>query len=239
MTSIAIDRPSAEQSERLFFLVMALAIAATVALGFGLWYRAGISSFDAPWWVHVHAVTFVTWIAFYLIQNTLIFRNDVALHRRLGWFGAGLAAWMVLVGLVLTPVRLAVHRSPPIFTPSYFLALDMANIVFFGGLIIAAIANRKRTDWHRRLALCATICVIAPAWGRLLDLSGITITAATNVSALLVYVVVAMIADWRIRGRVHPAYLWGFAALIGMGVADEALAAFPPFIHFANALVAG
>jgi hypothetical protein len=46
---------AAEQRERLFFLSMALAIAVTVAVAFSLFYVAGISSFGAPWWVHVNA----------------------------------------------------------------------------------------------------------------------------------------------------------------------------------------
>jgi hypothetical protein len=226
--------PSAEQRERLFFLVMAIAIAVTVLLAFSLFYRAGFSSFGAPWWVHVHAVTFVVWIAFYLNQNALVYIDNIALHRRLGQLGATYALWMLLVGLVLTPLTLAAGRSPPFFTPAFFLALDWTNILVFIGLLYAALANRKRTDWHRRLMLCATVCVIAPAWGRLIVLSGHEMTAWNNVFALLAYIVVAMLFDWRNRGSVHRAYLWGFAALIGMGVIIEILAALPPFMALAS-----
>jgi len=168
---------STERRERLFFLVMAIAIAITVVTAFGLFRLAGISSFGAPWWVHVHAVTFMIWTGFYVLQNALVFRNDIGLHRRLGRIGAVYAIWIVFVGLVLTPVTLAAHRWPPFFTAPYFLALDWVNIVVFGALFYAAIHNRKRTDWHRRLMLCATVCLIAPALGRLIILSGNGMTA--------------------------------------------------------------
>jgi hypothetical protein len=220
---------SVEKRERLFFLAMALAIAATVVVAFGWFYAAGISSFASPWWVHVHGVTFVGWIVLYVVQSTLVLRNDVAPHRKLGRIGAAYAAWMVLVGLVLTPLTLAVGRSPPFFTPAYFLALDWVNVVVFGSLLYAAIRNVKRTDWHRRLMLCATICVIAPAWGRLIVLTGNEMTAPINVAMLLAYVVVAALFDVRNRGRVHPAYAWGAFALVVFAAATELLAAVPIF----------
>ena len=237
MEAVATSSTSAESRERLFFLVMAIAIATTVVVGFSLFLAAGISTFNSPWWVHVHAVTFMAWIGFYVLQNTLVFRNDIALHRRLGRIGAGYAVWVVLVGLVLTPLTLAVGRSPPFFTPAYFLALDLVNVVIFGALFYAAIRNRKRTDWHRRLMLCATICVIAPAVGRLVVLSGNTPTAAVLVSLLLIYVVVAMLFDWANRGRIHAAYFWGAGALVLMGAAIELLAAVPAFAALAGRIV--
>ncbi|HXC60757.1 MAG TPA: hypothetical protein VN645_15685 [Steroidobacteraceae bacterium] len=213
---------------------MALAIAITVATGFSLFYRAGFSSFASPWWVHVHAVTFVTWIVLYVTQNVLVARNAIARHRVLGRIGAAWAVWMVIVGLVLTPMNLAAHRAPPFFTPAYFLAIDWLNILVFGALLYGAIRNRRRTDWHRRLMLCATICLIAPAWGRLVVLSGNPATAPVLVALLLAYVIVAMLFDWANRGRVHPAYLWGGGALVFFAVATELLAKLPPFVALAG-----
>jgi len=239
MGTVALPSASAELRERLFFLIMAVAIAVTVIVAFSLFYVAGISSFvGSPWWVHVHAVTFMGWIGFYVLQNTLVFKNDIALHRKLGRIGAVFAVWVVLVGLVLTPLTLVVGRSPPFFTPPYFLALDWLNIAVFGGLVYAAIRNRRRTDWHRRLMLCATICVIAPALGRLIVLSGNTMTAPVNVAMLLLYVIVAMLFDWSNRGRVHPAYFWGGGSLVIFAAATELLAILP-FFAASAARIAG
>lgn len=238
MATEAIQRNTTEQRERLFFLVMALAMAVTVVLAFSLFAALGISSFGAPWWVHIHAVTFMSWIAFYILQNTLIFRNSVALHRRLGRIGAVYVVWMVLVGLVLTPVTLIAGRSPPFFTPPYFLALDWVNVLVFAGLMFAAIYNRKRTDWHRRLMLCATICVIAPALGRLIVIAGLPMTAGINVAGLLIFVVIAILFDWRNRQIIHPAYVWGAGALVAFALATELLAVFPPFVALASRMAA-
>jgi drug/metabolite transporter superfamily protein YnfA len=86
--------------------------------------------------------------------------------------------------------------------------------------------------------LCATIAVIAPAWGRLIVLSGNEMTAPVNVAMLLLYVVVAMLFDWGNRGRVHPAYGWGFGALLFFAAATELLAV-APFFAATAARIAG
>ena len=236
MASVAEAVPSAQQRERVFFFVMALAIAATVVPAFWLFHQAGFSSFGAPWWVHVHAVTFMGWVGFYLVQNTLIWRGDVARHQWLGRIGAGYVVWMVLVGLALTPTTIAFHRAPPFFTPAFFLALDWTNIAVFAGLMTAALLNRHRSDWHKRLMLCATVCVMAPAWGRLIVLAGHQMTATLNVAVLLPYIVVGMAFDLATRRRIHPAWFWGFGALVAMAVTIPLVAAIPPFASFANAI---
>ena len=230
--------PPVEARERRFFFIMAIILALTVLVGFGLFIVVGISSFGAPWWVHIHAVSFLGWIALYVQQNRLVLHGSLDRHRRLGQAGMVLAAWMVAVGLVLTPVTLAAGRSPPFFTPAQFLALDWVNILVFAALVGAALRLRRQTDWHRRLMLSATICVIAPALGRILVLAG-AMSPWNNTLALLGYVGIAMAADWRNRGRVHPAYLCAAAALLAMGWAIDLLSGFPPLVTYAQALAAG
>jgi hypothetical protein len=234
MEAVAFPSATSEYRERLFLLIMAIVIAMTVIVAFGMFYIAGISSFHSPWWVHIHAVTFMTWIGFYVLQNTLVVRNNIATHRKLGRVGAGYAAWMIVVGLVLTPLTLAAGRSPPFFTPPYFLALDWMNIVVFGALFYAAIHQRKRTDWHRRLMLCATICLIGPAVGRLIVLSGNTMTAPLLVALLLIYLIVAMGFDLINRGRIHVAYVWGGVALVLFAAGTELLSRVPSLVAMAG-----
>lgn len=230
MATVAVTPPSAEARERRFFVLMLAALLLPVVAGFGMFALIGISSFGSPWWVHVHALTFMGWLALYSAQTLFVARDDIASHRRLGRIGAVYWIWMVLVGLVLTPVTLAAGRSPPFFTPPYFLALDWVNVIAFAGLAWAGVAMRKRTDWHRRLLLSATVCVIAPGWGRLIVLTGTPMLAAINVVPLVLYMVVAMVADKRIRGQVHPAYWWGLGTIVVMVPAIELLARIPAFV---------
>lgn len=238
MDTLASPSTTADRRERSFLLAMAGVLALTVAAGFGMFIVVGISSFRSPWWVHLHALSFVGWIALYVTQNVLVHKGDLARHRALGRIGAALAVWLVVLGLVLTPVTVAVHRAPPFFTPAQFLAMDWALIVTFAVLASAGILCRRRSDWHRRLMLCATICVIAPAVGRLLVLAG-AMSAWNNALAQLVFVAIAAAFDLYNRHTVHPAYAWGAGALLAMGAVTGPLAAFPPLVAYASALAGG
>lgn len=221
--------------EGAFFFVMSIAITVTVVAAFGLFFAAGLSSFHAPLWVHVHAVTFMSWVFLYLLQNGLVFQNDIALHRKLGWLGAGLAVWMVIVGLATTYLAAVSNRTPPVFTQASLFALNLMMSLTFGVLALAAMQLRKKTDWHRRLMLCATICVFAPALGRILVL----LEARTHSSFMLLimaWVLVAMTFDYFVYRKIHRAYFWGLGAIMGMGFAIALLPNFQPFVAFANSL---
>ena len=90
-------------SERLFFLIMAIVIAVTVIFGFTVnAARMHWTFLSLPWHVHLHAVVFSSWIMLYVVQNWLIVRGSVRRHRQLGMIGAGIAAVMIVLGIVTT-----------------------------------------------------------------------------------------------------------------------------------------
>lgn len=221
-------RPRSTERDRGFFLIMAIAIAATVVAGFTLQFVAGRSSLASPWWVHLHGLTFMGWLAIYLAQNILVWRGNIALHRRLGWFAAWYLGWMVLVGLSVNTLAAINHRIPPVFETNVFLVMDWTTVLVFAGLTWAGVRNRARTDWHRRLMLCGAIQVMTPGVGRLLPLPLLgTWILWTIWAVMLVYMSVAVIYDLATRGKVHPAYGWGFGA-ITLGTALIRPIAFTP-----------
>jgi len=236
VATIAPSLPSAEQRERLFFLVMALAIAATVVGGFGIRLVLGVTTFAGePWWVHVHAVSFMAWIGFYVLQNILVVRGDVSRHMKLGRIGAAAAIWVCFVGLTLTAQSLATGRSPPFFEPGYFLAQNWLFVTFFAGLTYSAIAMRHRMDWHRRLMLCATLVVSLPGFARWIILLAPPPDSIKHLVTFAIFFVPAVLYDLATRGRVHPAYLIGGGAIVLLEtVAIRLLAAFPPFAALAE-----
>lgn len=229
---------SAQQRERRFFLGMAIAIAAFVVTGFGAYAILGISSFGAPWWVHVHALTYMGWIALYLNQNLLVVRGDLARHRRMGQLMALWAVWMVVVGLSLQLFNVATHKVPPIFTPVFMLAMNGLTLLGFVVLLAAGLRMRQHSDWHKRLMLSATVCVMAPALGRITVVS--TGFSMRNILLMqLGFVAAGMLGDWRIHGRIHPAYYWGAAVLVLAGLLPAPLSTFAPLASFAQTLAGG
>lgn len=227
---------SPELRERRFYLGMAVAIALIVLAGFGGYIAAGISSFDAPWWVHVHAVSYMAWIVLFLNQNRLVVGGNLAAHRRMGWIMAGLALWMVLVGTALLQLSLAAGRAPPpVFTAAMLIVMDEINVLLFAALVLAGIRMRQRSDWHRRLMLSATVCIIAPAIGRVTVLTiGFSWTAI--ILFQLALLAAPMLFDLRERGRIHPALLWGAAAIAAMGLVVPPIAQTEAAAAFAKAV---
>lgn len=207
-------------AEHRFFLTMAIGMAATIALGFSVQLAMGRSSFNAPFLVHVHALVFFGWTAFYVLQNALIATGSVALHRRLGWLGAVWAIAVVLLGIYTTVMMVRRGATPFFFQPNYFLFMNSLTVSGFGGLTAAAILMRRRTDWHRRLLLCAMAILTGPAFGRLLPLPLLIPWAGWAVFvAVMIFPALGILRDLRRSGRVHPAYVWGVATIVAIQIA--------------------
>ncbi|QKS02006.1 hypothetical protein F9288_07550 [Sphingomonas sp. CL5.1] len=192
----------------------------TIVAGFAFQFAMGRSTFAAPLLVHAHAVTFMGWTFFYLLQNTLVFTGNVALHRRIGWIGVGWVSAMVLLGIAITARIVRDGHAPPFFTPLYFLTMNTLSVIAFAGLFAAAIAMRRRSDWHRRLMACAMAGLTGPAFGRLLPGPLLIPWAAWAIFAgMMLFPLAGVIHDQRSAGRIHPAWAWG----IGVLVADQLL----------------
>lgn len=239
MASIAPSRSSI-RDDRGFFYVLAVAMALTNVLGFGLQFAMGRSSFGAPALVHLHAIVFVTWIGFFVFQAWLVAHGRVSRHRRLGWLGAGWAALMVVVGITATVVMVREGRAPFFFVPGYFLVMNAFGVLGFAGLLWWAVALRRRTDWHRRIVMCAMTAIMGPAFGRILPAPLMIPWTGWGVfAAMMLFPVAGMIHDVRRYGRVHPAWIGGSIALLGMQLAIDLVAISPLGTALYAAVTAG
>jgi hypothetical protein len=237
MATLAQSQPSALQRERAFFFYMALALAATCVFGFVRSIVLARSTFDSPWWVHVHGITMMGWIVLFVTQNGLVASGNVAIHRRLGIVAAAWSLWVVVAGALVLAMNTVTHRTLPAFTPAYIFAIDGMATLSFISLTWAGFALRRRSDWHKRLMLSGTICIIAPGLGRILPdaMVGLHITYALFPLHLLFFAV-AIAFDLRTRRRIHPAYGWGLAGLVAMTVLPNLIVGTPPMVALARSL---
>lgn len=239
MATIATVPLSDLQRERAFFFYMAVALAITAVIGFGFFIVTGHSNFGEPWFVHVHALTMMGWLALYLLQNTLVFQGNLAAHRKVGVVAAVWSAWMVPVGLAITAIDVVTKRTPPAFHNDFFLAMDWLTILLFGGLAWTAIALRNRRDWHKRLMLGATVNTIGPAWGRILPMPLLGQNGVLLILAILLsYLAVGMAFDRRAYGKVHPAYYWDAGLLAASFALIYPIKALPAFQELVSSLAA-
>ena len=232
---VTIPRPTALAAlDRRFYVGMALAIVATVFAGFGpTFYLARF--YDArplPPLIVLHGLLFSGWILLLLAQASLVALKRTDWHRRLGFGGVALAATLLPVGALAAIASARRGFAPAGLDPLTFMAVPFGSLVLFAGFFAAAIASRHRPERHKRLALLATIAILTPAIARLgfVGQRPVVALALTNL-----FVVVAIVYDWRSRGRVQPVSLWGGAAillsgplriLIGRSGAWHALAAY-------------
>ena len=242
MATVAADltKQGAEprRGER-FFSGLAIAMGIVVVAGFSTQLGMGRSTFASPWRVHLHAVVFMGWVAMFVAQSWLATRGPLALHRKLGWIAAG---WMVLmIGAALNViVALARHGNVPFFfTPQQFLIGDPVTLLGFVGLTGAAIALRRRTDWHARLHICGMTMLMGPAFGRLLPMPFLPPYAFEVASAAGAIFPLAGIVRDRRRGAIHPAWWIGLATLAGALILTDLIAYSPLGDRIYRAVVAG
>ncbi|UZW54253.1 hypothetical protein NUH86_12055 [Sphingobium sp. JS3065] len=221
-----------------FYLGMSVAIAVAVIGGFGSFALRGLVDVGrAPYWVHVHGAMFVSWTLLFVMQNAFAHRGSMALHRRMGWAAVGLATAMVPLGAFTACMAVVLDRVPPFFTTPEFLALSALELIAFAGLLTGAIRLRRRTQWHRRLMLCAMVAIIGPAFGRLLPMPLLgPLGGLAVMGGQMLFVAVGMAHDLVSRGRMHPAYGVGAAVILAEGLAVPILAATPPILWLASAL---
>ncbi len=224
-----------------FFLILSLAMIAVILGGFSLNLALGRSSFGLPLIYHLHALVFMGWIAIFLAQSFFVATGNVRLHRSFGWIALLWVPLMVVMGMEITLHSVRSQGGPPFFALPEFLFGNPAGLVCFAGLALSGFALRKRSDWHRRLMLCSLAAITGPGFGRILPVP-FMIPWSWCIAALVapaIFPLIGMAVDWKRRGRVHPAWLWGLGTMIGTFAVAEAMAFTPFGESVARAVVAG
>jgi hypothetical protein len=224
MATLAQEPVSPPIGDERFFLRAAIVITITILCAFSFQYLMGRSTFASPVRVHLHAFFFMGWVFIYLLQNVFVATDRIYWHRRLGWLATVWVVPMVIMGCVVTAAMVRNGTVPFFFRPLQFLIFDPVTVFAFAGLTWAAVVLRRRTEWHRRLHFTAMSMLLTPAFGRLLPLPLLQpLSWELAYAASILFPIVAVWADVRRTGRIHPAWRWGFAVLIGTFVLIEAI----------------
>jgi hypothetical protein len=222
MTTFAGAAPLSAGRDDRFFLRGAITMAVVIVAGFSVQLAMGRSTFASPPLVHAHAIVFMGWVTIYLLQNIFAASGRMELHRRLGWLAAGWIVAMLVLGCMVTVAMARRGQVPFFFRPLQFLVFDPVSLFAFAGLTVAAIALRRRTDWHRRLHFCAMALLLGPGFGRLLPMPLLIPWAwEVTLGACVLFPLVGLVWDLRRSGRVHPAWGWGLGVMAACLVLTE------------------
>ena len=250
LTDINSPRAFAQSQTGYFYFYMALACVAVAFLGFAPTYFVPLASrsFSASPVVHFHGLLFFAWTIFFAFQTWLAASGKITRHRTIGMIGVSMATAMTVFGF-LVAVN-AMKRSAAIGQTNEgiaFAVVPLSGILFFAVVFILAVAAVKRPETHKRLMLLAGISLLDAAVGRwfLTFLAppgplGPPPVPVTIPPAFVAYLllVVAIIFDWRTRGRPHPVYVYGGAALIAVKLLNWPISVTPLWHSFAGGILA-
>ena len=210
--------PSRASAERRFFTGMALAILATVIVGFSrsFFLRPLFPDWPSPTETifYVHGAVFAAWIVLFVAQASLVAGGHTKLHRRIGPYSAAVAIAMVVLGTLaaLIAARRATGFVQVPVPPLQFLAIPIFDMILFATFVWLAIAQRRDPQTHKRWMLLATVNLVTAAiarWPGVFALGPLAFFGLTDL-----FVVALAIWDFRARGRLHPVTLWGGLLII-------------------------
>ena len=229
----AVPRPLVRSSaairtaERRFYLTFSVALAVAVFIGFArtfflrAWFPAWAAAHAAPESIFImHGTLFAAWYLLLPVQASLIAARRVAWHRRLGFASLGLAAGMVVLGIVGS---LVAARRPTGFIdiplpPLQFLIVPIAAIVLFAVFVTLAVVARRDPQAHKRSMLLASIVMVEAAVGRwpFAFMNGSSPVPFLDMPSLVtdLFLVPLIVWDFWARGRMHPVTLIGGAAVV-------------------------
>lgn len=218
MATIAAPAARA-RTDRKFYVLMGVAIAAVTVWGFApsyyfsRWMTVPPVTPEMTAILHVHGAIFTAWMALMVIQPMLIAGRNLRVHRRLGYAGAAIAAAMVVTGNLAAVA--AMHGGfKELGDPMVFYAVPFFAINSFAVAVAFAIYWRNRAETHKRLILLANVGILGAAIARI-PLDPVQAGAPfTFVFGPNLIVVAGMIYDWRTRGRVHRVWIWGGLAML-------------------------
>jgi hypothetical protein len=184
------------------------------------WVKVAGGTFHAPPIVHVHGFLLFSWTLFYFVQTAWVASGRTSTHR--AWGLAGISLFSVLVcSIIATRITLLrLDEAHGLGDESRrFSAVAFVALPFMIGLFAAAIANVRKPEIHKRLMYVLMASMMTPAIARVF----LTLLAPPGaadgppppfvavppglVATLLI--VVAIVYDWRTRGRPHKAYIYG------------------------------
>jgi hypothetical protein len=249
MNTTAIAGGLVQAESRYFYVWMAGAFILVAFGGFvpTFWAPVVAGTFHAPPIIHIHGILMFTWTWFYFVQTALVASGRTLDHR--SWGLAGIALFSVIACAILVGEMAVIKRAEAAGmgdAARRFAAVPLCAWPLMVGLFTMAIANTRRPQVHKRLMTLLMVAIMTPAIARVF----LTFLAPAGAAAggppppfvslppALVadlFIVVAMVHDWRTRGRPHSVYVYGGAILLAQQVLTVPFASTATWMAIAQA----
>jgi hypothetical protein len=225
-------------SERAFYGSMTAAIALVTFAGFARTFYLsayfGTASALTPLLI-IHGTVMTAWTVLLMVQSALIATRRADLHRIAGLFGVALATLMAVLLILVTVIRTReqMHSAPVL--AEVVLTASVPEVLAFIGLMSAAVALRRRSEYHKRLVIMAAVKLLPAAVGRLPIIGPAGPVAFFGCSDL--FVVALAVHDLIKLRRLHPATVWGAGVVLLSQTLAVAGAGSPALLSLAGRLL--
>jgi hypothetical protein len=164
---VTVHQPS-RTADRIFFSAMPFVMLAMVLYGFArTYFLVGMVAAPLPnKLIHIHGAAFTSWMILLIVQTALVSTRHVKWHMKLGLFGFGLAAAMIVLGLLAAVDAMRRGEGPLGLDAQTFFVIPISGMLLFGVLVFYAYKLRRNTEAHKRLITIATIALMDAAVGR-------------------------------------------------------------------------
>jgi len=248
MNATTADATGVRSEGRYFYLWMAIAFLVIAFGGFAptYWAKIAAGNFHGPAIIHLHGFLLFSWVCFYLMQTSLIAAGRTMDHRNWGLAGISLFSFVlcsILVGQMAI-IKAADARGLG-DAARRFSAVALCAWPLMAGFFAMDIANSRRPQVHKRWMMLLMIGMMTPAVARVF----ITLFAPPGAAdsppppfvsippALVadLFLVVAIIRDWRTLGKPHPVYVYGGLILLAQQLLTVPFAATATWMQIATA----
>ena len=230
MTDTALPARAAGRAEpRYFHFHMMLVCAAVAFIGFlpSYWMPMAAGTLKQAPVTHLHGMIYFCWSLYIVFQSWLGASGQVVRHRAVGLVGVSLATAMVIFGFLVVIQTMAERTARgQAETGVNIAAVALTNVTLFAVLIVWALCNTRRPEWHKRLMVMAAISILGAPIARWFIVY-LHMPPPPKISDWLVVLLatVPLLHDWRVRGKPHTANAAAFAAIVTVRLVREPLAA--------------
>lgn len=249
MTTVSDTISTRRPDDRTFYVWMAGAFMLIAFGGFlpTYWMPVVGGTFHRPPIIHIHGLMFFTWTCFFFAQTALVAAGRTPDHR--SWGLVGIALFSVMICTVLAGQVAILKLNDQLGfgdQARHFAAVSLTPLPLFIAIFALAIAKVRQPDVHKRLMILVMTMLMQPAIARVF----ITFLAPAGASesgppppfvavppglVADLLIVVAMVHDWRSRGRPHRVYLYGLPLIVANQVIMVPIAASAGWMAFAKA----
>jgi hypothetical protein len=177
--------------------------------------------------VHVHAIATTLWLLTATALVLMVETGNVRIHRRFGWYAAGLAVVVVIISPWSELSWQALNLQTPGALPPEFLSIAFSGVLCMIVLLPWGILMRRNSAAHRRVLILATVCISDAGFSRMVGL--FLPPPTTFLGTYLFYeggdvllIVLIFLWDWK-RNRVMKQFLYASFLVIGVGLTATSL----------------